>query len=147
MLEEKIKFNDWYNRKLLRIVSLPCVCVCVCARVHVHARSLSPSVQSDSLWPHRPQPARLLRPWDFISKNIGPYQDVMFLELLLFAIPHAKQQQFWSGLSFSPENLPEDRICLSCISCTDRQIPLLRSPKLFCILWQPCDMSILTPIF
>ena len=49
MLEEKIfKFNDWYNRKLLRIVSLPpvrvcvCVCVCVCARApaYMHAHSV-----------------------------------------------------------------------------------------------------------
>ena len=101
--------------------------VCVCARAHAHAHSLSPSVQSDSLWPHRSQLARLLCPWDFISKNTGPYQDIMFLELLLFAIPRAKQQEFWSGL---PLPSPEDRIHLSCISCTDRQIPLPQKPEI-----------------
>ena len=26
---------------------------------------------SDSLWPHRLQPARLLHPWDFLGKNTG----------------------------------------------------------------------------
>ena len=31
----------------------------------------SHSVVSDSLRHHRPQPARLLRPWDFSSKNTG----------------------------------------------------------------------------
>ena len=30
-----------------------------------------PSVMSDSLWPHRLQPARLLCPWDFPGKNTG----------------------------------------------------------------------------
>ena len=38
MLEKKIKFR--YNRKLLRIVSLPCVCVCVHVRMHMHTHSV-----------------------------------------------------------------------------------------------------------
>ena len=38
---------------------LDCVCVCVC------------SVMSDSLQPHRLQPAKLLCPWDFSGKNTG----------------------------------------------------------------------------
>ena len=49
MLEEKIKFNDWYNRKLLRIVSLPCVCVGMCVCVCVHARTLPQSLSSLTL--------------------------------------------------------------------------------------------------
>ena len=32
---------------------------------------LSHSVVSDSVWPHGLQPARLLYPWDFPSKNTG----------------------------------------------------------------------------
>ena len=36
--------------------------------VHVLARMLS---RADSLWPHGPQPARLLSPWDFPGKNTG----------------------------------------------------------------------------
>ena len=35
------------------------VCVCAC------------SVMSNSLWPHRLQPTRLLCPWDFPGKNTG----------------------------------------------------------------------------
>ena len=31
----------------------------------------SRSVVSDSLWPHGPQPTRLLHPWDSLGKNIG----------------------------------------------------------------------------
>ena len=31
----------------------------------------SPSVRSDSMWPHRQQPTRLLCPWDFPGKNTG----------------------------------------------------------------------------
>ena len=31
----------------------------------------SPSVVSDSLWPHGLQPTRLLRPWDFPGKSTG----------------------------------------------------------------------------
>ena len=53
MLEEKIfKFNDWYNRKLLRIVSLPpvrvcvCVCVCVCVRARPHICTLTQSLST-----------------------------------------------------------------------------------------------------
>jgi len=38
-----------------------CVCVCVC--VHL--------VMTDSLWPCGLQPARLLCPWNFPSKNTG----------------------------------------------------------------------------
>ena len=38
---------------------LSCVCMCVC------------SVVSNSLWPHRLQPTRLLRPWDFPGKSTG----------------------------------------------------------------------------
>ena len=34
-----------------------------------HMCVLSCSVASDSLWPYGPQPARLLRPWDFPGKN------------------------------------------------------------------------------
>ena len=33
--------------------------------------SVSPSVLSDSLWPHGLQPTRLLCPWDFPGKNKG----------------------------------------------------------------------------
>ena len=33
--------------------------------------SVSPSVLSDSLWPHGLQPTRLLCPWDFPGKNNG----------------------------------------------------------------------------
>ena len=32
---------------------------------------LSHLVMSDSLWPYRPQPSRLLRPWDYPGKNTG----------------------------------------------------------------------------
>ena len=32
---------------------------------------VSHSVMPDSLWPHGPQPARLLCPWDFPGKNTG----------------------------------------------------------------------------
>ena len=42
-----------------------CVCVCVCVCV----RALSRSVLSDTLGTNRLQPARLLCPWDFPSKN------------------------------------------------------------------------------
>ena len=38
---------------------------CLCCAV------LSCSVVSDSLWPHRLQLARILRPWDFPGKNTG----------------------------------------------------------------------------
>ena len=41
-----------------------CVCVCVCVCV-------SHSVVSDSLWPHEPQPARLLCPWNSPGMNTG----------------------------------------------------------------------------
>ena len=41
--------------------------VCVLA----WACELSHSVVADSLWPHGPQPARLLCPWDFQGKNTG----------------------------------------------------------------------------
>ena len=47
--------------------TMPCIIVstlCVCARVCV-----SHSVMSDSLQPHRLQPARLLCPWAFPGKN------------------------------------------------------------------------------
>ena len=40
-----------------------CVCVCVCTLSHL--------VMSNSLWPHRRQPARLLCPWNFPGKNTG----------------------------------------------------------------------------
>ena len=36
-----------------------CVCVCAC------------SLASDSLWPHRLSPARLLCPWNFPGKDTG----------------------------------------------------------------------------
>ena len=37
----------------------------------MHARMHVYSARSDSLWPHRLQPARLLCPWDFPGKNTG----------------------------------------------------------------------------
>ena len=44
------------NRLCTHLITL-CVCVCACL------------VMSDSLWPHRLWPARLLCPWDFPGKN------------------------------------------------------------------------------
>ena len=35
------------------------------------SESVSHSVASHSLWPHRQQPERLLYPWDFPGKNTG----------------------------------------------------------------------------
>ena len=42
------------------------LCLCVCVRC---------SVVSNSLWPHRLKPTRLLCPWDFLGKNtrVGSY--------------------------------------------------------------------------
>ena len=45
------------------LVLLCCCCCCCCCEVT--------SVVSDSVWPHRRQPTRLLCPWDSPSKNTG----------------------------------------------------------------------------
>ena len=55
---------------------------------------------SNSLWPHEPQPARLLCPWDSPGKNTG-----------VVAIPFSRGS-----------SRPRDRTTISCNSCTGRQI-------------------------
>ena len=39
--------------------------------IHNAAAAAAKSVVSDSVWPHRRQPTRLPRPWDFPGKNTG----------------------------------------------------------------------------
>ena len=53
-------FESWVmaGRMLVAILKIH-LCVCAC------------SVMSNSLWPHRLQPTRLLCPWDFPGKNTG----------------------------------------------------------------------------
>ena len=42
---------------------------------------------SDSVWPHRQQPTRLLRPWDFPGKNTGVgCQCLLVFPILLFSL-------------------------------------------------------------
>ena len=48
-------------RSVVRWLGPHMLCVCM----------LNHSVVSDSLWPHRLQPSRLLCPWDFLGKNTG----------------------------------------------------------------------------
>ena len=55
---------------------------------------------TNSLWPHEPQPARLLCPWDSPGKNTG-----------VVAIPFSRGS-----------SRPRDRTTISCNSCTGRQI-------------------------
>ena len=45
------------------VLKVCCCCCCCCCCVT--------SVLSDSVWPHRQQPARLPRPWDSPGKNTG----------------------------------------------------------------------------
>ena len=52
---------------------------------------LSHSVVSDSAWPHRSQPTRLLHPWDSSGKNTGV--GCHFLLQCMHACMHAKSLQ------------------------------------------------------
>ena len=67
---------------------------------NIERKSVSHSVVSDSVWPHRLYPTSLLCPWDFSGKNTGVYGHF----LLQGIVP------------------TQDWTCISCISCIGRWI-------------------------
>ena len=80
----------------------------------------SPSVASDSLWPHGLQPTRLLHPWDFPGKSTG-----VGCHCLLHKSHHSPPEillllcKKWAAVC-SPD-LP--MVCLACLNWIE--IPLL----------------------
>ena len=67
--------------------------VCVCAH----------SVLSSSLQPHRPQPTRLLCPWDFPGKNTGAGCHFLLQGIFL---TRGSNPSLWSFLHWEADSLP-----------------------------------------
>ena len=76
---------------LLCLILLPITCCCCCCWVA--------SVTSNSVWPHRRQPTRLLCPWDSPGKNpgVGCYFLLSPTFLLILAVfgCDSKCQAYW----------------------------------------------------
>ena len=62
---------DFKYRPILKTLSSCLQIEIVAVGNTIKTESASCSVMSDSLWPHRLWPTRLLSPWDFPGKNTG----------------------------------------------------------------------------
>ena len=80
------------------------------------SESVSGSVVSHSLWPHEPQPTRLLCPWNFPGTNtgVGSYsllQGIFLTQGLNLSLLHGRQILYHPSHQVSPSLQDADPTC------------------------------------